>query len=56
MQASHKMAEVLYKESQAEASQPAAGPSGEAAEGKKAAAGGGGDEDVVDAEFEETDN
>jgi molecular chaperone DnaK len=50
-QASHKMAEVLYKAS-AEEEKAAAGSQAE--EPKKAAAGGGADEEVVDAEFEET--
>ncbi len=49
-QASHKLAEVMYREAQAKNQQPGAGTSGEGASGQAA---GGAKGDVVDAEFED---
>jgi len=56
-QATHKMAESLYKASEAESASADEATDTEAAggEAKKAATGGGADEEVVDAEFEEAD-
>ena len=49
-QASHKLAEVMYREAQAKSQQAGAGTSGEGASGQAA---GGAKGDVVDAEFED---
>ena len=49
--ASHKLAEVMYREAQASAQQPGPGPS--APGGQSGQAGGGAKGDVVDAEFED---
>ncbi len=50
-QASHKLAEVMYREAQAKSQQPGSGPS--AGEGGAGQAAGGSKGDVVDAEFED---
>jgi len=54
MQASHKMAEALYKTSEAEQAQASEAPGN--GEDKKAASGDGKNDDVVDAEFEEAED
>jgi molecular chaperone DnaK len=50
-QASHKLAEVMYREAQAKSQQPGSGPS--AGDGSAGQAAGGPKGDVVDAEFED---